>query len=329
MATNDVLKALLDNELLTDEVKEAVTEAFETIVQEQKTIAENTATKEAAVALNEALEESKTEMEAKVRTELAAKFVSERQELIASMDEKVMELLEVELSILKEDIESFRDLEVEMVAKLEDEKQLLADKFNDEKILFITKIDEFVEERLTVEIAELHEDIQSIKQNRAGMKMYEAFKSTHEDLVVDSDEHLISVTEKMQELKAEKDEILEIAEALGEKVITLNRSKALEETLSPLSGKRKAVMASILEGFDPEQFSAVYTKMITRVMDSVPVMESDVSVAEVVTEDDLPESVEIVDGNSRVDESIVEESVVDTSADERRARLKAVAGLDK
>ena len=344
MATNEVLKALLENELLTDDVKQSVTEAFDAIVEEQKQLAEEKATKEAGIALNEALDEAKTEMEAKVRTELATKFVSEKEELIKTLDETVQGLLTSEIEDLKEDISKFRDLEVEFAAKLEDEKESLAETFADEKKVFITKIDEFVETRLTAEMQELNEDIQHIKQNEAGMKIFEAFKATHEDLLPDSDGTMASVKATISELEAKNVEVMQVAEALGTKVVELQRASVLETTLAPLSGKRKAVMESILLGYKPEQFGKVYEKMVGRVMDTVPadaeensddVVSEDASTDnkdEVVTEEDLPENVEVVDGDSRLTESEeLEDEVVVEGVDmaaEKTKRLKTLAGIN-
>lgn len=329
MATNDVLKALLENELLTDDVKASVEAAFTAIVEEQKTIAEAAATEEAGKALNEALVEAKTKMEAEVRTELATKFVSEREELIKSLDEKVMELMTSEIEELKEDINSFRDLEVEMIAKLEDEKEVLAEKFASEKEIFIGKIDEFVEERLVVELTELNEDIQSIKKNKAGMQMFEAFVDTYNDTFSDGDDHMASVKAKLSTLEDENADVLAIAEALGEKVVKLERTKALEVTLASLSGKRKAVMSSILEGFDTDKFGAVYKKMITRVMDTVAVDGDTTEISESVDEDTIDEKeIEIVDGDSHINESVIEDEVDEVMEDDYAA-IRKLAGISK
>jgi len=326
MAT-DVLKALLENELLTDDVKKSIETAFTAIIEEQKSIAEATAIKEAAIALNEALEEKTANIEATVRTELASKFVAERDELITSLDETLTALVASEVELLKEDISDFRDLEVEAIAKLEDEKQELAEQFAEQKKAFIIKIDEFVETHLATEIEELTEDIQTIKMNTAGMQMFEMVQGMYEDSFADKDEHVKSVKEKLAEMSSEK----EAAEArtleLEEQVAGLTRLKALEETLAPLSGKRKAVMESILEGYGPENFGVVYKKMITRVMDTVSA-DADIKVVEskeVVEE--ISETVDVVDGNHRLEESeVIEESVEDLSAAQRTRKL---AGLSK
>lgn len=331
MATNDVLKALLENELLTDDVKKSIAGAFATIVDEQKTLAEEAAIAEAGDALNEALAEAREKMEGDVRIELATKFVSERNELIKSLDESVTEMLAAEVAELKEDISDFRDLEVEMIAKLEDEKDALAEQFASEKKVFVTEIDKFVESRITDEMQELNEDITEIKKNTAGMQLFEAFVATYEDSFADKDEHIKSVKAKLEEMANEKEAAEARATALEEQVSDLTRSKALEETLAPLSGKRKAVMASILEGFSPDKFGVVYNKMIPRVLNSVPagsvVLESASSTSD-------PETVEIMDGDSRLDESdaVIEDEAVlteSTNAASELSMIRKLAGITK
>jgi len=308
MANNTVLKALLENELLTDDVKKSIEDAFNAIVEEQKQLAEEAAIKEAGEALNEALSEARAEMEAQVRTELATKFVAEREELVKSLDEKVKELLASEIEELKEDIDDFRDLEVELAAKLETEKEKLAEQFASEKKVFITKIDEFVTAELQSELQELHEDINAIKQNTFGKQMFESFVTMYEDSFADGDAHVASVKEKLAEAQAITEAAEERNKELEAQLAEMQRIKALENTLAPLSGKRRSVMESILNGFETDKFGTVYAKMIDRVMNTVPanaeetVTESEVESEDATVELDESDNVTVVDGNSRLEE---------------------------
>lgn len=340
---DDVLKALLENELLTDDVKNVVAEAFNTIVEQAKQDAEEKAVAESAEALKTALAEAREEMEAEVRTELAAKFLSEREELVKSLDEKVTEMLSSEIKELSEDIEAFRDLEVEFAAKLEDEKQALAEQFSEEKKVFITKIDEFVESRLKDEMQELHEDINVIKQNTFAREVFETFRGVYEDSFADPEGHMASVKSKLEESENEKAAAEKRVQELEESLSEMKRSSILESTLAPLSGKRRAVMESILSGFETDKIGAVYEKMLPRVMDTVKADEeaseevaesveevaTEEVVAEAVTEDDLPEDIAVEDGNSRLEESETEEAeVIDESKVEYDNAIRKLAGIN-
>jgi len=153
---NELLQKLLEAEILTEETKKDLEEAF-------------------TAARDEAITAAKDEAAADVRADLTEQWVAEKDTLVEAIDTKVGELLEQEIEELKEDIERFRDLEAEYAEKLVEAKAAMADELKADLGDLVEKIDAFLEMRLQAEIEELKEDITVVRKNQFGKKVFEAF----------------------------------------------------------------------------------------------------------------------------------------------------------
>lgn len=312
MADKNVLNAVLDNELLTDEVRSQITEAIDSAKEE----AAAKAKAEFDAAIEVATSEAREETEAQVRADLATKFIEERQELAKSLDEKVAGWLSNELEELKEDIAAFRDLEVEKALELEEEKEKLAEQFAEEREALIAKLDEFVQAQMAAEMEELAEDIQTVKENTFGRQVYEAFSHCFHESFINEGALGPSAQEKIREAEEAKteseDRILELEEELS----TFKRDRELERILSPLSGKRKAVMETLLTRVETEKFGEIYEKMLPKVLDTVGTGDLE----EVSESTDSENEDEVVTESEVEDEEILDEApegtILETGDDE-------------
>lgn len=133
---DEILEKMLSTDILSDETKNELMEAFK---------AELAAAKEVAIA------------EAKV--EFAEKFAEDKARLVEALDTKVTAMLQDEVTELKEDIERFRDLEAEFAARLVEEKEALGLQVKADMAQLVETLDVFLEERLTAEVVELKESI--------------------------------------------------------------------------------------------------------------------------------------------------------------------------
>lgn len=330
MADKDVLKAVLENELLTDEVRTQIAEAIESAKDEaaSKVRAELEAEKEVAIA------EAREAAEAEVQANLAAKYVEEREELAASLDAKVEALYREELEELREDIASFRDLEVEKALEIEEEKERLAEQYAAEREALITKLDEYTEARFRVELEELSEDIRMVKENTFAREVFESFSQVYVDSFVNEGSLGPSAQDKLRESNEEKDEALTRAADLQDQLDQMIRERELERVLSPLSGKRKAVMETLLDRVSTEDFTKVYDRMLSKVMDTVGASaEESVSegsetdeVEEEETLTEAPEGTVLAEGDEEV---VTEETVVAAGAmnDDESQLLRKLAGI--
>lgn len=240
---DEILNRLLQSELLSEETKAEISEQWTQSVEAFKT-------------------QVREEVSMEVRSELAEQWVTERDELIGKVDEFVTEALVKEVAELKGDIERFRDLEAEYATKLVEEKHKLAEEVAKELDALVDKIDAFFEMRLTTEIEELKEDLEIVKQNEFGRRMFEAFASEYAKHYVDEDaiQSKLAVAESKL---ADAEQRLAEAEERNSQMI---RAAKLDEVLAPLTGKKREQMAMILKNVDTSRLEESYKFFIGRIM---------------------------------------------------------------
>ena len=249
---NELLQKLLEAEILTEDTKSELEEAFKT-------------------QLDEAIAAAKEEEAANVRAELTEQWVTEKTTLIEAIDSKVGELLEGELEELKEDIERFRDLEAEYAEKLVEAKAAMGDELKSDLTDLVEKIDSFLEIRLSSEMDELREDIEVVRKNQFGKKIFEAFVDEFTSEYADEESAETSLRETEERLA-------DTQEALGEaerKLAAMERDQKMASVLAPLSGKAKEVMEAILRNVDTKNLEEGYKTFIGRVLREADVSEED------------------------------------------------------
>lgn len=239
----ELLQKLLEAEVLSEETKKELETAF------QK-------------KLDEAISAAKEDAAADVRAELTEQWVEQRDQLIEAVDTKVTEFLTKEIEELKEDIERFRDLEAEYAEKLVEAKAAMADELKDDLAELVEKVDAFLEIRLNAEIEELREDLEEVRKNDFGRRVFEAFSEEFMNNYVDEESAEISLREAQERLR-------DLEEALAEsesKRAEIERAIKLEQILAPLSGRQREVMEAILQNVDTEHLEEGYKTFIGRVL---------------------------------------------------------------
>ncbi|WP_407304008.1 hypothetical protein [Acinetobacter sp.] len=240
---DEILNKLLQSELLSEETKAEISEQWTASVEAFKT-------------------QVREEVSGEVRSELAEQWITERDELITKVDGFVAEALTKEIEELKGDIERFRDLEAEYAEKLVEEKHKLAEEVAAELDGLVDKIDAFFEMRLSAEMEELKEDLEVVKQNDFGRKMFEAFASTYAKHYVDEDavqSKLVVAESKLQDAEAE-------LARLEEDRNNMIREAKMEQILSPLTGKKREQMAMVLKNVDTSRLEESYKFFIGRIL---------------------------------------------------------------
>jgi hypothetical protein len=236
---DEILKKLLESELLSEESKADITEQFQS-----------------------ATESLREELALEVRAELVEQWTEQRDTLIQSVDEKVTEMLSDEMDELKEDIARFRDLEVEYAEKLVNEKHKLAEQLGGEIDELVDKLDSFLEYRLTEEMNELKEDLDLVRQNQFGRKIFEAFMTEFNGSFVDEK----SVQAKLSVAEAKlSDAESKLYEMEQEKKVA-ERSKTMESVLAPLTGVKREQMGMILANVETHKLQEAYNMFVGRVL---------------------------------------------------------------
>jgi hypothetical protein len=240
---NELLQKLLEAEVLSEDTKTELETAFQTQLDEAIKAAEDNAT-------------------ADVRASLTEQWITERDQLIQGIDNKVTDFLQHEMTELKEDIESFRDLEAEYAEKLVEEKAAMSDELQNDLSELVEKMDAFLEIRLQAEMSELKEDLEEVGKNTFGRKIFEAFADEFMSNYSDDESNAVSLNEAQQRLADTEDALLESDTQLAK----LQRKLKLDEVLEPLSGHPREVMAAILNNVDTEQLEEGYKTFIGRVL---------------------------------------------------------------
>jgi len=238
-----IFEQLLKNDILSEETAKELRESFEAM-------------------LTEAVAKKKEEVEIEVRAELAEQFAADKETLIEALDTKVNEYLTKEMGQLHEDIDRFRDLEVEHAEKLTEAKRAMRDELEADLAKLVESLDSFLEIRLTKELAELQEDINEVKKNEFGRKIFEAYASEYIDQYSDDD----SAEGSLQETRARLEDSLEELQESEKKIAVLERDKEMGKILSPLSGVQREVMEAILRPIATKDLESGYKKFLPRVM---------------------------------------------------------------
>lgn len=298
---DEILKKLLESDLLSEETKTQLTEQFKTAVETY-------------------LSEERSKLEVEIRSTLTEEFVKAREELAETVDTKVEEFLTKEFDELKEDIDKFRDLEVEFAEKLVEEKEILAQTLGEQLNQLVDKLDAFLEVRLDEEMSELHEDIEQVKKLEFGRKIFEAveaeFKSFRKEDLSTVESDLAEALDKLSDAETRLAEIenTRLAEA---------RNSKLEELLSPLSGNAREQMKIILSNVATEKLEEAFKVYIGRVLkESVVETKKDEAPVAALTESKKTEAKPstLVTGNQ-------EELTEDVKPSDQLIRMRKLAGL--
>lgn len=290
---DEILKKLLQSELLSEESKAELSEQWTESVANFKT-------------------QVREEVASEVRLELAEQWVNERDELVEKVDGFVAEALSKEIEELKGDIERFRDLETEYAERLVEEKQQLAEEVAKELDQLVDKIDAFFEIRLTAEMDELKEDLEVVKQNNFGRKIYEAFADQFAQV---SDEE--SVQSKLVVAEAKLADVERQLDKLEEEKTRMVREAKMEQILSPLTGKKREQMAMVLRPVETSKLEESYKFFIGRIL-----KEGDApAAAPTLTEGKQQEKTNLVTGEPAVS------GVQSPQLDESIAEFRRIAGL--
>ena len=155
-------------------------------------------------------------------------------------------------------------------------------KFNEIKQTFIQRSAKVVEatvtKKLTSEISQLKEDIDSARNNDFGRKIYEAFAQEFAGSYLNEK----SETSKLLKIISKKEmELAEANQAITEKAnliestqreirVTkdlMERKAVMAELLSPLSGEKRVVMQQLLESVQTTKLYSAFDKYLPAVME--------------------------------------------------------------
>lgn len=301
---DEILKQLLASDVLSEETRTALSEQFKTSV-------------------DAFLAEERTKLEKEITLQLTEEFVTAREALTEAINAKVDEVVAAEFDELKEDINKFRDLEVEYAEKLVEEKEALAAKVSEELDQLVDKLDAYLDYTLKGELDELKEDIDQVKKLEFGRRIYEAMESefkTH---------RTADMGQAERELAEAKDALADaskLIDKMKKERLAEERTTKMDELLSPLSGNAHAQMKIILSNIATEKLDEAYKVYLSRVLkESVATPAKAPVAAAPIVEATVPAASKIVTGN---EEAIVEATTVtEAQPNDQLTRFRKLAGL--
>lgn len=308
---NELLKKLLENEVLADNTKAELKVAFESFQTE--------------------LEESiRAETETKVKAELTEQWVRDREVLVEAIDSKVGEFLDRELGELQEDVSRFRDLEAEYATKLVEQRAIMAEELKGDMSTLIDQIDQFLGERIEAEFNELKEDIDEFKKLQFGRKIFEAFANEFNVNFVDED----SLQSQVHELSAKLEETESKLNESADVNAKLARDAKVAELLAPLNEFQSEVMSNILDTTPTEKLDETFTKFVGRIVEEssthTPEKENETVLAEGAGEQPkAAKEAELVvkSGDAEVTTAEKVEAQVATLSESEVLSLKRLSGI--
>lgn len=243
--------------------------------EDKKTLAE------AAVAYRERIAEDAKKLEGFIIKQLGkelVEFQSDRQrvsENFNKLENFVVAALAREIGEFAEDKRDLAETKVKLVREARS-------KFDEIKQSFIKRsarvVESAVTKKLTSEIRQLKEDIESSRNNDFGRRIYEAF--AHEfsasflneksetskllKIIQKKDQELAEATQQItekQRIAESKDRELRITKDLME------RKNVMAELLAPLDANKKEVMQSLLESVQTTRLSDAFEKYLPAVME--------------------------------------------------------------
>jgi len=223
-----------------------------------------------------------TKMESFVMNQLAkelVEFQSDRKtvaENINKLEQFIVHALAKEIKEFAEDKRDLAETKVKLVAGAKE-------KFDEVKKQFISRAAQVVEstvtQKLTSEIKQLKEDIDSARTNNFGRKIYEAFAQEFSSSYLNEK----SETSKLLKIIAKKDEEVSEAQQALNQIQTIAESKERElrvqkdlmerkevmgELLAPLSADKREIMKSLLESVSTQKLRGSYDKYLPAVLEN-------------------------------------------------------------
>lgn len=240
---DEIFQKLLSSELLSEEAKNEISTQWNAAVDQYKTTV-------------------REEVTLTVRGELAEQWATERDALIENVEQLVTKKLTEECAELFDDVNRFRDLEAETAEKIVEAKHQMADQLAEELDALVDKIDSFFELRLTEEFSELKEDLEIVKQNEFGRKIYEAFATEFGRSHIDES----SIQSKLAAAVSKLDDATKQIAKLEESNAKIVRESKLEKILAPLSGKKREQMQFVLSSVETPRLEEAYNTFIGRIL---------------------------------------------------------------
>ena len=236
---------------------------------------------EAKVAYQTRIAEDASKLEGFIIQQLGkelVEFQSDRKKVsenFQKLEQFVVHALAKEISEFADDKRDLAETKVKLVREARS-------KFGEIKQAFIQRSAKVVEaavtKKLTTEIRQLKEDIDSARTNDFGRKIYEAFAQEYSSSYLNEKSEtskLLKIIQKKEQELAEAKQVVAEKESLVESAnreirITkdlMERKAVMNELLAPLSADKKDIMKELLESVKTVKLNEAFDKYLPAVME--------------------------------------------------------------
>lgn len=301
---NELLKKLLESQMLSEATKTELEEAI-------------------ASQMQDVIKEAKEAAAAETKLELAEQYLDARDRLIEALDMKVTEMFEAEMTELKTDIAAFRDLEVEYAEKLVEAKLELAETAKTDIGTLVEQLDAFLDLRFEAEFTELKTDIVEAKKLDFGRRVFESFITEYETKFVREDDTHAKLAEAQTQLAT-------VTSKLNEATATrtkMERTIKLESVLAPLDGHARSLMETLLANVETSELEKGYNKFVGRVLKESTAPTGKDIVTESADKDAKTGTPVVVTGDV-VSESQNKDGAPSLLTEDEKRKLQRLAGIN-
>lgn len=320
----EMLKKLLANDILSEDTKAALTEGMKSIVAEAERKAEDRVRAELAeryekdkesmaIALEQYLEQGLTREIGEFREGMAQvdKLKAQYMEAISNvktkaqkyivgrltaMEARMDEVLSAEIAELHEDMKVNRTAYLQKIAEVEARAQAQEVAFKKKAAAVLENI---IDVKLTKEVADLREDIQSAKKTHFEGQIYEAFSALFRRQFFDTNKEFKALVAKLEESenrakKIEESAKKKLAEANTRLKSVASQKAKLEESvartqkmsklLGNLTGNARTKMKSLLEATSTDRLETTYKKFVGEVLNETTAPKQARKIDETVVE---------------------------------------------
>lgn len=280
------------------------------------------------VGIEEQISEAVAAKEIEVKATLTEQWVQEKNLLIDAIDLKIQDLLESELKEFNEDVERFQHLEAEYAQKLVESREQLNETYKNDVAELVGQIEQFLEQRIASELQEFKDDLEQVKKNEFGMKVFETFAGLFQEKFVNEDEvhnRLAEAEEKLRVVNVELQRATVLAEGA-------QRAQKIDQLLGTIAhAEKREVMATLLESIKTPELDSAFKKYLPAVMDVKSNKESVISEGKSEKTTKQKETQQLSEGVLKTGDTVVE-SVQKDNTDSLnlavKAQLKKLAGIE-
>ncbi len=253
---------------------------------------------EAKVAYQRKMTEDAKVMESFIMKQLGKELVEFRgdrekvAENFAKLEQFIVTALAKEIGEFAQDKRDLAEAKVKLIREART-------KFDEVKAQFIKRsakiVEQTVTKKLTSEMKQLKEDIDSARQNAFGRRLYEAFAQEFSTSYLNEKSEtakLLKIIEKKEqelaEAKAAVTEKAQLVESTQREIRiaqdVAKRKEVMAEMLAPLSAEQKGIMKELLESVQTAKLSEAFDKYLPAVMEGQVKKVSKAPAKEVITE---------------------------------------------